>query len=50
MKTEEYKDNASSRSSLMRGSEAVARSMQRAALDGVELEYEVRGSGEPVLD
>jgi pimeloyl-ACP methyl ester carboxylesterase len=28
---------------------AVAKGMQRAALDGVVLEYEVRGSGEPVL-
>ena len=49
MKTKEYNDNASIRSSQVRGSEAVARGMQRAALDGVELEYEVRGSGEPVL-
>jgi hypothetical protein len=34
----------------VRGLEAaVAKGMQRAALDGVVLEYEVRGSGEPVL-
>ena len=25
------------------------KSMKRAALDGVELEYEIRGSGEPIV-
>lgn len=27
----------------------VVRQMERAAVDGLELEYEVRGSGEPVV-
>ena len=30
-------------------SEIVTREMERAALDGLELEYELRGSGQPVV-
>ena len=50
MKAKDHNDDdATSTSSLVGGSESVARGLQRATLDGVELEYEVRGSGEPVL-